>query len=158
MIPMTAEITTFVDIDATAERVWEVITDLPGYAEWNPFVTAAEGVFVVGDRVSMSVPPVNAFVQANLRPTVLEVTHGRRLRMWSRLDRLAIPGLFDVELTMTITDHDGGVRLWQQDRFGGLLAPLLIGSLNHHRLAAFNAMNAALKHRAEGTPAPEPGA
>jgi hypothetical protein len=151
---MTAELTTSVDIDATPERVWQVLTDLPGYAEWNPFITAAEGAFVVGDRVSMSVPPVNAFVQPRLRPTVLEVDPGRRLRMWSRLDRLGIPGLFNVELTMTLTDHDGGVRLWQQDRYGGLLAPLLIGSLNRHRMAAYTAMNDALKQRAEETEDP----
>ena len=151
---MTAELTTFVDIDATPERVWQVLTDLPAYAEWNPFVTRAEGALVVGGRLSVSVPPVNAFVQPRLRPTVLEVAPLRRLRLWSRLDRLGIPGLFDVEHTMTITDHDGGVRLWQQDRFGGLLAPLLFRSLNRHRLAAFNAMNAALKQRVEGTPGP----
>jgi hypothetical protein len=150
---MTAELRTFVDIDATPERVWQVLTDLPAYAEWNPFITKAEGAFVEGERLSMSVPPVNAFVQPELRPTVTEVVPLRRLRLWSRLDRLAIPGLFHVELTMTITDHDGGVRLWQQDRFGGLLAPLLIRSLNRHRLKAFNDMNAALKRRVEGTPA-----
>jgi uncharacterized protein YndB with AHSA1/START domain len=39
MIPMLAELTTFVDIDATPERVWQVLTDLPAYAEWNPFIT-----------------------------------------------------------------------------------------------------------------------
>jgi hypothetical protein len=149
---MTAELRSFVDIDATPERVWQVLTDLPAYAEWNPFVTKADGAFVVGDRLSVSVPPVNPFVQANLRPTVVEVAPFRRLRLWSRLTRPAIPGLFDVEHTMTITEHDGGVRLWQQDRFGGLLASLLIRSLNRHRLTAFNAMNEALKHRVEGTP------
>jgi hypothetical protein len=120
----------------------------------NPFITKADGAFVVGNRLSVSVPPVNAFLQPELRPTVLEVAPFQRLRVWSRLDRLGIPGLFDVEHTMTITDHDGGVRLWQQDRFGGLLAPLLIRSLNRHRLTAFNAMHAALKHRLEGTPRP----
>jgi hypothetical protein len=154
MIPVTAELRTFVDIDASPERVWQVLTDLPAYAEWNPFITEAHGAFVVGDRLSVSVPPVNALVQSKLRPTVREVAPCRRLRLWSRLDRLAIPGLFDVELTMTIADHDGGVRLWQQDRFGGLLAPLLIRALNRHRLAAFTAMNAALKRRAEEGPAP----
>jgi hypothetical protein len=154
---MTADLKTFIDIDATPERVWQVLTDLPAYAEWNPFISKAEGALVVGDRLSVSVPPVNAFVQENLRPTVVEVAPPRRLRLWSRLDRLAIPGLFDVEITMTITEYDGGVRLWEQDRFGGLLAPLLIRSLNHHRLTAFHDMNAALKRRAEGTPAPGPG-
>jgi hypothetical protein len=154
---MTAELTTFVDIDSTPERVWRVLTDLPAYAEWNPFITKAEGAFVVGGRLSFSVPPVNALIQPELRPRVVEVAPCRRLRLRSRLNRPAIPGLFDVELTMTITDHDGGVRLWQQDRFGGLLAPLLIRSLNRHRLTAFNAMNAALKHRVEGTPTPGSG-
>jgi len=151
---MTAELTTFVDIDATAERVWQVLTDLPAYAEWNPFVTEADGALVEGGRLSVSVPPVGVLVQAKLRPTVVEVVPGRRLRLRSQLIRPAIPGLFHVDLTMTITDQDGYVRLWQQDRFGGLLAPLLIGSLNRHRLTAFNAMNDALKRRAEGTSPP----
>jgi len=37
---MTADLTTSVDIDATAERVWQVLTDLPAYGEWNPFIKA----------------------------------------------------------------------------------------------------------------------
>ncbi len=155
---MTADLTTFVDIDAPPERVWQVLTDLPAYAEWNPLITKAEGALVEGNRLLVIVPPVNALVQPELRPTVLEVTPFRRVRLWSRLDRLAIPGLFDVDFTMTLTDHNGGVRVWHQDRFGGLLAPLLIRSLNSHKLpAAFNAMHAALKHRVEGTPASRPG-
>jgi hypothetical protein len=151
---MTSELRTFVDIDATPERVWQVLTDLPAYAEWNPFVTEAAGAVVVGERVFMRVPPVNALVQTQMRPAVVEAVPFRRLRLRSRLTRPAIPGLFHVELTMTITDLDRGVRLWQEDRFGGLLAPLLIQSLNRHRLTAFTAMKEALKRRAEGMTAP----
>jgi len=154
---MAVELTTFVDIDATPERVWQVLTDLPAYAEWNPFVTSAEGALVVGDRLSVSVPPGNAFVQSRLHPTVREVAAFRQLRLWSRLDRLGIPGLIDVELTMTITDHEGGVRLWWQDQYRGLLAPLVIRSLNRHRLTAFIAMLDALKDRVEGSPEPPAG-
>ena len=154
---MTAELTTFVDIDAAPERVWQVLTDLSAYAEWNPFITRAEGTFVEGQRLSVDVPPVNAFVPSHLRPTVLEVVPGRRLRLWSRLDRLGIPGVFDVDHTVTLADRDGGVRVWQQDHFGGLLAPVLIRSLNRRRSAAFEAMNAALKERAERTAAPPAG-
>ncbi|MGY1778862.1 SRPBCC family protein [Geodermatophilus sp. SYSU D01036] len=155
---MTAELRTSVDIDAPPERVWAVLTDLPAYAEWNPFVTEAAGAVVEGGRLSVRVPPVNAFVRSDLRPTVRQVVPLRRLRVWSRLDRLGVPGLFSVEHTVTLTDHGGGVRLWQQDRFGGLLAPLLVRSLNQHRLAAFHAMVAALKRRAEATgPALSPG-
>ena len=153
---MTSELTSYVDIDATPERVWQVLMDLPAYPEWNPFITSAEGEFVEGERVTVSVPPASAFIQSRLRPTVVEVVPCRRLRLWSRIDRLGIPGLFDVEHTMTITEQDDGARFWVQDRFGGLLAPVLIRSLNRHRLAAFNAVTAALKNRVEGTqPRPE---
>src|SRR3954469_14822928 len=156
-MPMAVELTTFVDIDATPERVWQGLTHLPAYAEWNPFVTSAEGALVGGDRLSVSVPPGNAFVQSRLHPTVREVAAFRQLRLWSRLDRLGIPGLIDVELTMTITDHEGGVRLWWQDQFRGLLAPLLIRSLHRRRLTSFNAMIVSLKDRVEALPEPRPG-
>jgi uncharacterized protein YndB with AHSA1/START domain len=33
MIPMTAELRTFVEIDATPERAWQVLTDLPAYPQ-----------------------------------------------------------------------------------------------------------------------------
>jgi len=150
MMSMTADLTTFVDIRATPERVWQVLADLPAYAEWNPFVTRAEGALVVGERLSVSVPPVNALLPSRLRPTVLEVTPGRRLRLGSTVDRL---GLLRVEYTVTITDHDGGVRVWHQDQFRGLLAPLLVRALNRRRLPAFTAADAALKERVEALPA-----
>lgn len=49
------------------------------------------------------------------------------------------------------------MRVWLQDRFGGLLAAALIRPLSRHRLAGFTAMTAALKARVEGTEAPRPG-
>jgi len=154
---MAAGLRTFVDLDATPERVWQVLTDLPAYGEWNPFVTEAEGTFVEGTRLQVTVPAGSALLQPRLRPTVLEVVPLRRLRFRSRLDRWGIPGLFDVEQTMTLVDHDGGVRLWLQDQFGGLLSAVLIRPLRRHRLAAFTAMTAALKARVEGTDPIHPG-
>jgi len=146
---MTAELTAFVDIRATPERVWQVIADLPAYAEWNPFVTRAEGALVVGERLSVTVPPVNALMPSELRPTVLEVAPGRRLRLGGTVARLGPLGILEVEHTVTLTEHDSGVRVWQQDQFRGLLAPLLIRALNRRRLAAFTAAGAALKDRVE---------
>src|SRR4051812_21128812 len=148
---MTFELKTFVDIDASPERVWQVLTDLPAYAQWNPFITRAEGTFAVGERVSLSLPPVNALLRVTLRPTVLEVTPCRRLRLRSRQGRLGLPGFFDAEHTFTLTPHDGVVRLWEEQRLRGLLVALMSRSLNRSRLPSLTAMNAALKDRSEGT-------
>jgi hypothetical protein len=157
MIPMTAELRTFVDIDATPERVWQVLTDLPAYPQWNPFITRAEGTFAVGGPVSFSLSPLNALLRRTLQPTVVEVTPCRRLRFQLRLVRLGVPGLFQTDHTATIDPHDGGVRLWEDVRFQGLLVPLVARSLNRNGALAFDAMNAALKTRVEGMQPTRPG-
>ena len=146
---MAAEIRTFVDIDATPERVWEVLIDLPAYPEWNPFVRRAEGSFAVGGSPSLTFAPLSTA----LRLTVLEATAGRRLRFRVRFARLGVPGLFDAEHVLTLDRQEGGVvRLWEQARFRGLLTPLVTRLLNRNESGAFTTMNDALKLRVEGRP------
>ena len=152
---MSAELRTFVDIEAPAERVWDVLTDLPAYEDWNPFITRAEGTLTVGSRVTFRLLPVNAFVRPTLRPVVLELIPCQRLSFRSRMDRL---GLLEVEHIVTLTPQDGGVRLWQDAHFRGLLVRPLIGPLNRARGSAFHAMNTALKERSEGRQADAPAA
>jgi hypothetical protein len=148
---MAAEMRWFVDIEATPQRVWQVLTDVSAYPQWNPFITSTEGTSGTGGRVSVSLPPLNALVRPTLRPTVLEVVPPRRLRFRLRLARLGLPGLLDTEHTLTIAPNDdGGVRLWHQVRFRGILVPLMTRSLNRQNGPSFEAMNAALKARIEG--------
>ena len=147
---MNKHLTSQIDIDASPEQVWRVLTDLSSYGQWNPFITRAEGTVEPGARLSLRMQPVGAR-GVTLRPTVIEASPGHRLR-W--LGRLGVPGLLDAEHVFTIASLDGGgVRLTQDERFRGLLVALLAGSLDRHTLPAFEAMNAALKQRAEHTPA-----
>ena len=67
---MTAELTTFVDIQAPPERVWEVLIDVPAWPVWNQFISSAEGSFVVGERLSLEVPKLSAFLRCSLVPLV----------------------------------------------------------------------------------------
>jgi hypothetical protein len=99
-----------------------------------------------GSRLVMRMQPIGARA-VTLRPTVVEATPGHRLR-WQ--GRLGMPGIFDAEHSLTITPREeGGVRLSQEERFTGVLVPLMARSLDRHTQPAFEAMNAALKHRAE---------
>src|SRR3954451_3840440 len=147
---MSKDLRSHVDIDATPERVWQILSDFDSYPDWNPFITKAEGKVQPGSRLLMRMQPVGAR-GVTLRPTVLEATPGYRLR-W--LGRLGIPWVFDAEHSFTITPHDeGGVRLLQSERFTGVLVPLMARSLDRHTRPAFEAMNTALKNRAEQTTA-----
>ena len=143
---MSKQLTSRIDIDATPEQVWWVLSDFAAYPQWNPFITRAEGQTRPGSPLVLRMQPVGAR-GVTLRPTVVEATPGHRLR-W--LGRFGIPGLFDAEHSFTITRRDqGGVRLSQDERFTGILVPLMARSLDRHMLPAFQAMNAALKDRAE---------
>jgi hypothetical protein len=143
---MAKQLHTQIDIHATPERVWQVLTDFAAYPDWNPFIIRAAGSARVGERLTNRMQPVGGRM-VTLRPTVLEADPGRRLR-W--LGRLLVPGVMDADHSFTIEPLGGGqVRLVQRERFSGLLVPLVRGSLDRHTLPAFEQMNQALKRRAE---------
>ena len=142
---MAKRLRTDVDIDATPERVWEVLTDLAAYPAWNPFIVRAEGVVGTGRRLTLTMQPVGGRT-TTLRPRLVEVDAPRRLR-WR--GTVGVPGLLDAEHSFTLEPRGSGTRLVHQEDFRGLLVPLLAVSLDRGTLPAFVAMNEALKSRAE---------
>lgn len=143
------EIVTEIEIDAPPERVWAVLTDFPAYCEWNPFITRAEGRPEPGTRLRVRIHPPGGSVMA-FRPKVLRAEPGRELR-W--LGSLLFRGLFDGEHAFTIEPIGGArVRLVQRECFAGVLVPLLASTLDKTR-RGFEAMNRALKARAENASA-----
>jgi hypothetical protein len=143
---MAKQLRTQVDVDATPERVWQVLTDFAAYPQWNPFIVRAEGDARRGERLTLRMQPVGGRA-ITFRPTVLEAAPGRRLR-W--LGRLLVNGIFDGEHRFTIEPlGEGRARLVQQEDFRGLLVPLMARSLDRRTLPAFELLNQALKRRAE---------
>jgi hypothetical protein len=143
---MSKQLVSSIDIEAPAERVWEMLIDFPAFPSWNPFIVQAEGQAEVGSRLTLRMQPaVGAAI--TLRPTVVEVVEGRRLR-W--LGRMGIPGLFDADHLFVVEPRGASAaRLVQQEQFTGLLVPFFRRSLDRGTLPAFQAMNVALKGRAE---------
>ncbi|GGY12150.1 SRPBCC domain-containing protein [Streptomyces hiroshimensis] len=138
------EIATVIDIAAPPERVWQVLTDLARYEEWNPFIRQASGVVAPGRRLKLKVFPAGRRPMT-FRPTVKAAVPGEELR-W--LGRTALPGLFSGEHRFVLTDLDGGgTRVVQSEKFTGLLVPLLRRSITA-TVADFEALNKALKKRA----------
>jgi hypothetical protein len=151
---VSKQLDSMIDIDAPAERVWQVLTDFGAYPAWNPFIVRADGAAEEGSRLTVRMQPVGAR-GVTLTPTVLEAVDGRRLRWFGRL---WLPRIFDAEHVFTVDARpDGGTRLRQSELFRGVLVPLMARSLDRHTLPAFVAMNEALKQRAEHAVAPRRG-
>lgn len=142
---MSKRLSAHIDIQATPDRVWRVLTDLTAYQQWNPFIVRAEGVVSPGQQLTLTMQPVGGRAMT-LRPRLAEVTINRTLQ-WR--GTLGIPGLMDAEHTFLLQPHSGGTRLIQQEIFRGLLVPFVAGSLDRSTLPAFVAMNEALEQRVE---------
>lgn len=140
------QLTTEIEIEAPTDVVWEILTDLPAYADWNPLVVESAGEVAVGQRLVNRLQAPGGRVMT-FKPTVTEVATGR---VFEWLGRLLLPGLFDgrhrFELHRT---PSGGTRFVHAEGFRGVLVPLMKRSLDRDSLAGFEAMNAAIKTRAE---------
>ncbi len=137
---------TEIEIAAPAGRVWSILTDLSAFPSWNPFIRGASGELRTGGRLDILLQPPGGST-LHFRPTVLTATPERELR-W--IGHLLVPGIFDGEHIFQIEPNGrGGVRFTQMERFGGWLLPLLRRKLRRGTLPGFEAMNLALKERAE---------
>ncbi len=82
------------------------------------------------------------------QPKVTRAEEHQELR-W--LGRFVLPGLFDGEHAFTIQSlGPTRVRFIQREKFKGLLVPLFATTLDDQTKRGFQAMNEALKRRAEG--------
>lgn len=136
---------TEVEIDASPEAVWAVLTDLAGYPEWNPFVVSSQGTAAVGERLTNRFQPPGGKAMT-FRPTVT-VVQTERVFEW--LGRLGFPGVFDGRHRFEIEPIPTGSRFTQTERFNGALVRFMNKSLDTQTVAGFETMNAALRDRAE---------
>ncbi len=143
--PVAHDLDTEIEIDAPAEAVWAILTDLASSPAWNPSITAAQGAIAVGERLVVQLEPPRGRRIA-LEPIVTEVDPGRSVES---LGRLAVPGAFDGRHRFELVPDGDVTRLIQMEHVTGVLVPLLEHSLDTATLAGFDAMNAALKARAE---------
>ena len=142
-------ITSTIELDATPEEVWAVLTDSSAYPDWNPFITELDGPLQVGSRLTVRIAPPGGRPMT-FTPTVTDVEPERRLA-W--LGRLLVPGLFDGAHCFVLEPLLGSrTRLVQTETFRGALV-WFSGRLLQRTEAGFTAMNNALLRRvAERSP------
>jgi hypothetical protein len=141
------QINSEIDIAAAPAVVWEILTELDEFENWNPFVVAASGEVVVGEKLVVSIMPPGKKSQT-FRPTVTVSDEGRKFE-W--LGKLGVSGVFDGRHQYVLEPTTEGTKLIQREEFTGVLAGLFIRMIGDATREGFEAMNHALKARAEAT-------
>jgi hypothetical protein len=139
------EIHTEIEIHASAEQVWNLLTDVERFIEWNPFIWRASGTIKCGARLTVELRPPNSKAMT-LRPSVIKVEPNRELR-W--LSGFSLPKLLDREHIFTIESQGRHVRFVQREIYTGLLVPLFWSKMGDKMRRGFIAMNLMLKREAE---------
>ena len=137
---------TEIEINAPAKKVWEILTDVKKYPEWNPFIKQVEGILEEGEKIMALIQPQNS-KPMTFHPKVLTVVPEKKVR-W--LGAFLFKGLFDGEHIWELEKLDEqNTKLVQKENFTGLLVPLFKKELEKNSKPGFVLMNKSLKKRAE---------
>jgi len=148
------EISTHIDIEASAALVWQILTDFATYRRWNPLVRSILGTARRGDTLLVTQRRVDgaAVSRRSAGTTIVRrtVKHVREERELYWLGTWGSASVFASERRFRIESLEmGGVRFYQSERFRGAAVPLVWSRLRRDLTPAFRAMNEALKGRAE---------
>lgn len=135
-----------IDITASPGTVWDILMDVRRYRDWNPFIRKAWGSLEIGEHVHVRVRS-SLGLRLPFRATVLARCDRRDLR-WR--GHFLASWLACGDHTFTL-EHagPGRVHFEQREVFTGLLPGLVARLLAAETQRGFDAMNRALKQRAE---------
>ena len=116
---MTCAVT--VSIRAGAERIWRLLTDASYFPHWNSTITSIEGQIREGYELRLRVPGT----RRTFTPTVSGVAPCKRMT-WTG----GFAPLFKGVRTFALAPgDDGSTDFAMEERFSGLMLPLVKGSL-----------------------------
>jgi hypothetical protein len=139
------ELRTEIEIQATPEKVWQVVSELDQYPEWNPFIHQAIGKAKMGEQVDITFKTGSK--EMTLHCLVIKSEPNREL-CWKY--HVGSQLLFSGEHSFTIEPVDTThVRFVDREIFNGLLVPLQARDIDTNSKRGFEAMDKALKARAE---------
>jgi hypothetical protein len=145
VVGQKVELRSEVEIVAKASTIWEVITNLHAYSEWNPFIVEAEGQLSEGAVVALTVNfPGNN--ERNYRRRVLKMEPESELRWcstWILRSCTHSEQFFQLRPV-----NDTRVRLAIGEIRSGLFAPRTQSELSQIS-QGLTLMSQAIKRRAE---------
>jgi hypothetical protein len=140
------EVRTEIEIDASPEKVWKILTDFGRYDQWNPYIHKIIGDAKEGSKIRIHIETPSG-KNRKYEPTITKVKEGREIR-WR--GKSTIPGFLNGEHVFMIEQlQPERSRFIQLEVFEGLLSSFFGKSLDIDMKDGLEEMNKALKKRVE---------
>ena len=135
---------TSITIAAPIQTVWNILTSFEEYPSWNPFITKIEGELKMGGQLSNTLM-INGKPNY-FQPNIITLEEGRKFE-WLGSGPL---GMFNGQHYFELEDlGNNQTKLIHGEHFSGWLRWLIMLMIGKETKRGFEAMNAALKARAE---------
>ncbi|MBN2047999.1 MAG: SRPBCC domain-containing protein [Anaerolineaceae bacterium] len=132
-----------IDIDASVDEVWNVLTDFRHWKVWNPVFIAGGGEARVGEHVELFAEQKNGR-KRDFHCQVIEVVPAEK---WSWVYDVVGKFFLHGEHQFCVKGQADHTRFTQMESFEGIFSKLLVDE-NHVR-SIFDRMNHALKDYVE---------
>ncbi len=137
---------TSIEIAAPRELVWSVLTDLPSYGEWNPYIQQVDGTGEPGTTVTVTALPTGA-EESMTYPVEVIAVEAPTLLKWEGgfPDRLQ----WCADHRWELAETDTGTVVRHHERFSGELAESILAENRDRVITDFGRFNEALKAESE---------
>ena len=139
----TFDIDTSLEINASPENIWKVLTDFKAYNDWNPMLRDMDIALHPGANIRFRVLNDKG-TKLGLKANVTQLSEHRELR-WRGGNAALLSGehYFRIEPLA-----DGSCRFYHGEKFSGLLLPLVRFVLKD-AIVMYRRMNDALYQRVQ---------
>jgi hypothetical protein len=142
------EVETSLEINASTERVWDVLTLFRQWDEWNPIITRVRATLSPNTPMGFTISIRGR--ELKIKAEMVKVEPGKEIRWRGPSSRL-LGSLARGEHYLVVERAGvGKSRIVHGEQFGGLLLPIIWRKLEADLRAAYSEMNRAIKVRAEG--------
>jgi hypothetical protein len=140
------EINTELEIMASSEHVWQVLTDFPNFRKWNPVIIQINGQAKVRTKLEIHLRTRSGKTRI-YKPTITKLEPNHELRWFGKS---LFPGIFNGERVFTIESLGvNNVHFFHRQIFTGVGAYLAGNRLENDIRHTLNEMNVALKKQVE---------
>ncbi len=131
-------------LNASPEKVWNILVDFEQYSAWNPFIVSSQGKPIEGSQLTNTM--LNKGKATVFKPIITKVDPYQEFEWLGS----GLMGMFKGRHYFILEDlGNGTTKLTHGEKFSGLLSGLIMKMIGEDTLNNFHLMNQALKERLE---------
>ncbi|MFK7795332.1 MAG: SRPBCC family protein [Gammaproteobacteria bacterium] len=141
------EVRTEIDIVAAPGEVWVVLADINNWHQWNPIINDSSGNVSLGETLAITMAGAKEYQKGPVYNPIITGLEKPSYFHWRA--EMMTSFIMTNDKIIELQAAPMGTRLVHRETFKGMAVPMLRGTFDRNVPTMLNAMNQALKKKAE---------